>query len=329
MKGRAIVGVVVILIASLILAACQSQQTPAASQGQVPETMTIGYVTKSASNQGWVLINQGAADAAAEEGVALITVGPAQQGSLEGQLSTIEDMITRKVAAMGVAPVDSTGVASAVKKAMDAGIPVVAIDTAVEGADVTSFVATDNLAAANMQGEWVANNIADDGELILVNGLVAQSTGRDRREGFLKILQEKKPNVKVYEVNTEWSQEQAQNGVEDLMTAHPNVKFVVNAWDGGTMGAIAALKSLNFNSGDINVVGFDAAPNALQAMEDGWVQADVAQQLYKMGYQGIKTAIAAARGQTVEKRIDTGTAMVTPDNVKAFIEENKLGIFMP
>lgn len=321
MKIRNTSLVLVLLAAVVVVAACGA--------GGEPEQMTIGYVTKSASNQGWILINQGAADAAAEEGLALITVGPAQQGSLEGQLSTIEDMITRKVAALGIAPVDSAGVASAVEKAMNEGIPVVAIDTAVEGTEVTSFVATDNLAAANIQGEWVAENIEEGGSLILVNGLVAQSTGRDRRDGFLEVMEAKRPDVTIYQVDTQWSQEQAQAGIEDLITAHPEVSFVVNAWDGASMGAIAALSGLGYNPGDVAIVGFDAAPNALQAMRDGWLQADVAQQLYKMGYLGIKTAIAAARGEEVEPWIDTGTTMVTPDNVEQFIEENKLGVFMP
>ena len=108
----------------------------------------IGYITKSASNQGWILINQGAADAAAEAGYALITLGPAQQGSLTGQLNAMEDMITRGVKAVAIAPVDSSVVASAVTKALKNGIPAVTVYTAVEGAKVTSFVVTDNLAAA-------------------------------------------------------------------------------------------------------------------------------------------------------------------------------------
>lgn len=289
---------------------------------------TIGYVTKTASNQGWILINQGAADAAAEEGYALITLGPAQQGSLEGQLSTVEDMIARGVQALAIAPVDSSGIAPAVKRAMDAGIPVIAVDTAVDGADVTSFVATDNLVAAKMQGEWVANDIAADGELILINGLVAQSTGRDRRDGFLEVIKKKKPNVKIYQVDTKWSQEEAQNGVEDLLQAHPNVSHVVCAWDGASMGAIAALKGMGRSAGEISIVGFDGAPNALRAMKNGWIQADVAQQLYQMGYQGIKNTIKAARGEKLPKRIDTGTFMVLPENVDKFIEDNKLSVFM-
>jgi ribose transport system substrate-binding protein len=229
---------------------------------------------------------------------------------------------------LAIAPVDSSGVAPAVKRAMDAGIPVIAVDTAVDGADVTSFVATDNLVAARMQGEWVANDIAENGELILINGLVAQSTGRDRRDGFLEVMEQKRPDVKIYQVDTTWSQEQAQNGVEDLLQAHPNVSHVVCAWDGASMGAIAALKGMGRKAGEISVVGFDGAPNALRAMKDGWVQADVAQQLYQMGYQGIKSTIKAARGEDIPKRIDTGTFLVLPENVDKFIEDNKLSVFM-
>jgi ribose transport system substrate-binding protein len=320
MKRITLATIAILLISVLVVTGCSSAEE---------STPTIGYVTKSASNQGWILINQGAADAAAEEGYPLITLGPAQQGSLEGQLATIEDMITRGVAALALAPVDSAGVAPAVESAMNEGIPVVAVDTAVDGTAVTSFVATDNLAAARMQGEWVADNIADDGEMILVNGLVAQSTGRDRRDGFLEALQELKPGVTVYQVDTEWSQEQAQAGIEDLLQAHPDVSVIANAWDGATMGAIAALKGLGHGPGDITIVGFDGAPNALQAMRDGWVQANTAQQLYKMGYDGIKIAIAAAKGEDVEERVDTGAFLVLPENVEKFIEDNKLGVFMP
>ena len=76
------------------------------------------------------------------------------------------------------------------------------------------------------------------------------------------------------------------------------------------------------------IVGFDGAPNALRAMKNGWIQADVAQQLYQMGYQGIKNTIKAARGEKLPKRIDTGTFMVLPENVDKFIEDNKLSVFM-
>ena len=239
--------------------------------------MDIGYITKSATNSGWIMINSGAADAAKEAGANLVTVGPAFQGDLSSQLEVFENLVSQGIDAIGVAPVDSSGIAPAVQAAMDAGIPVVAIDTGVNGADVTSFVATDNFAVATIQGQEAANLVADGDKIIYVTG------------------------------------NQAQAGVEALLNRHDDVKMVVNAWDGGTMGAKAALENLGYSAGDVKLVGFDGAVDAIEAMDNGWVHVDTAQMLYQMGYQGIKAAIAAANGQSVEARIDTGTFLVTPE----------------
>ena len=108
----------------------------------------IGYITKSATNSGWQMINQGAKDKASEMGVKLVTVGPSFQGDLSSQLEVFENLVNQKVNAIALAPVDSAGIAPAVNDAMKAGIPIVAVDTGVSGAEVTSFVATDNLAVA-------------------------------------------------------------------------------------------------------------------------------------------------------------------------------------
>jgi ABC-type sugar transport system substrate-binding protein len=295
-----------------------------AASAKDPAKLVIGYVTKSATNQGWIIINKGASDAAKAAGAELITVGPAEAQSLGGQLSAIEDMVNRHVDALAVAPVDSTGVAPAIRKAQAAGIPVVAVDTGVSGAPVQSFIATDNPAAARSQGQWIAQHLPPNGEVILVNGPVSQSTGRDRRDGFVDGLGAAKPNVKVYEVQTKWDQTEAQDGVEALLRAHPNVAAIANAWDGGTMGALAALKSQHEKPGKIIVIGFDGAPDVLGQMQRGWVQADVAQHLYKEGFDGISTAIKAARKEHVDARLDTGTTIVTPDNLKQFLQDNHL-----
>ena len=72
--------------------------------------ISIGYITKSSTNAGWMMINQGAEDAAAEEGVNLIAVGPAFQGDLSSQLEVFENLVSQGVDAIGVAPVDSAGI---------------------------------------------------------------------------------------------------------------------------------------------------------------------------------------------------------------------------
>ena len=130
----------------------------------------IGYITKSATNAGWMMINQGAADAAAAEGVNLVSVGPAFQGDLSSQLEVFENLVAQGAAAIAIAPVDSAGIAPAVNDAMGAGIPVIAIDTGVAGAEVTSFVATDNYAVAKVQGAVAATQIEDGQPIIYVTG---------------------------------------------------------------------------------------------------------------------------------------------------------------
>ena len=278
----------------------------------------IGYVTKSATNAGWMMINQGASDAAGEAGVDLITVGPSFQGDLSSQLEVFENLIAQGVKAIAIAPVDSAGIAPAVNDAMDAGVAVVAIDTGVSGADVTSFVATDNYAVAKVQGAVAATLINDGDAIIYVTGNQAQSTGQERRNGFVEAFTTARPNSEILEVPTEWNSSQAQEGVEAILNARDDIKMVANAWDGGTMGAKAAMENLGLSAGDVKLVGFDGATDAVEAMESGWVHADTAQMLYQMGYQGIKAAVAASQGKDVSPRIDTGFFLVTPSTAGAY-----------
>lgn len=278
----------------------------------------IGYITKSATNAGWMMINQGAEDAAAEEGVKLVSVGPAFQGDLSSQLEVFENLVAQGAKAIGIAPVDSAGVAPAVTDAMSSGIPIIAIDTGVSGAEVTSFVATDNYAVAKVQGAVAATLVNDGDTVIYVTGNQAQSTGQERRNGFMEAFSAARPGSKILEVPTEWNSQQAQEGVEAVLNSNSDVKMVVNAWDGGTMGAKAALENLGYGAGDVKLVGFDGASDAIAAMDEGWVHADTAQMLYAMGYHGIKAASACLRGESVSPRIDTGFFLITPATSGAY-----------
>ena len=289
--------------------------------------LTIAYVTNGNTNEGWTLINGGAKAAAEKAGVKFIQLA-AEKGELSKQLAIVEDMITRKVNAIAIAPVDSAGIAPAVNKALAAGIPVVAVDTGVSGADITSYVATDNIKAARVQGEWAATQVKSGDTVIYVTGDQGQSTGRERKQGFLDGLNGKVKGVKVVEVPTAWDQTQAQNGVESALRANPKAKIIANAWDGGALGAKAAMMSQGFKKGSIQIAGFDGSPGGLDMMKQGWQQANAAQMLAKIGAVGVETAIKAAKGEKVEKRIDTGSFLVLPSNVDQFAKDSGVGQFM-
>jgi len=288
---------------------------------------TIAYITNGNTNEGWTLINGGAKSAAEKAGVKFIQLA-AEKGELSKQLAIVEDMITRKVNAIAIAPVDSAGIAPAVNKALAAGIPVVAVDTGITGAKITSYVATDNIKAAKVQGDWTADQIQDGDTVIYVTGDQGQSTGRERKQGFLDGLNAKRKNVKVVEVPTTWDQTMAQNGVEAALRANPKAKVIACAWDGGALGAKAAMMSQGFKAGSVKIAGFDGSPGGLDMMKQGWQQANAAQMLAKIGQVGVETAIAAAKGQKVSARIDTGSFLVLPSNVDKFAKDSGVGQFM-
>ena len=318
-----------LLSMALVAGACASdseseeeatETTEEAAAGECDtSSLTIGYATKSATNQGWIIINAGATDAAADAGAELIEVGPTNENDITTQIPVIEDLINREVDALAIAPTDSAGIVPTVERANEAGIPVIAVDTAIEGGDVASFVATDNLSAANQQGQLVGEAIGGEGTVIYVAGSQAQQTGRDRQNGFVDTMNEMFPDVEVLVVSTEWDATAGQNGVTDLLNANPDVAAIAHAWDGATMASVAAVAAAGV---DPYIAGFDGAPNAIAALQRGEVDLIVAQSLYQIGRDGIETAIAAACGEEVAERINTGEAVLTADTVDAFIASN-------
>jgi len=290
--------------------------------------MTIGYATKSNTNTGWVLINNGAQQAADDYGVNLMMLGPPKDNDIAGQLGVVEDMINNNVDALAIAPCDSAGIVSAVEKANDKNIPVVAIDTGIAGGKVASWVATDNEKAAALGGEWMGDQLGGKGTVVMINGMIAQETGAARRNGFYNAITAKYPDIKIYEVASDWDATKALSGMEDSIQALDQIDGVFCAWDGGTIAILPALEQAGIID-KVVLLGFDSDPNVLSAMKKGKVKGDVAQYLFQIGYKGIETAIKAAKGEEVEPRIDTGTMVVTPENVDQFISDNGLSDYMP
>ena len=293
------------------------------------EPILIGYATKSATNTGWIIINNGAQQAADDYGVELMMIGPPKENDIAGQLGVVEDMINSGVDGLAIAPTDSAGIVSVVEKANEAGIPVVAVDTGIAGGEIASHVATDNYAAAAVGGEWMGEQLGGTGNVVMINGMVAQETGAARRDGFYDAITSKYPDINIVtEITADWQAEKALAGIEDAMQANDQIDGVFCAWDGGTIAVLSALEQAGIND-EVVLLGFDCDPNALAAMLENKVDGDVAQFLYQIGYQGIEAAIKAAMGEEVEARIDTGTMIVTPENAEQFIEENGLTEFMP
>jgi ribose transport system substrate-binding protein len=214
-----------------------------------------------------------------------------------------------------MAATDATALAATVQKAADAGIRVVTIDSGVNSEVPLSLIATDNEKAAALAAEHLARLIGEKGEVGLIPFIQGAATSDARERGFRDGLS-RFPNVKL--VATHYSKSQSDEAIrvtEDMLTAHPNLAGVFAANEPGAIGCAQVLEAKG-KAGKVKLVAFDGAPTELQALERGTIQALAVQNPYKMGYEGVKTALRALEGQTVEKRIDTGVAIVTRENLQ-------------
>jgi ribose transport system substrate-binding protein len=158
--------------------------TMALSCSQQSTKYTIGVVPKGVAHQFWLTVRAGAEAAGKEMDARIIWQGPSKETEVDKQVSIIEDMISRKVNAIVMAACDENALVGTIKKAMDAGIPVITIDSGVKSELPVSFVATDNVAAAKEAAKELARLIANEGEVGLIPFVPGAATSEMREQGF-------------------------------------------------------------------------------------------------------------------------------------------------
>jgi len=309
--------IVLITLAVLVLNGCGGP-APSSSTGEpTQETQkgrTFAVIPKGLVHQFWLTVKAGAEKAGEENGVDIIWIGPQKETEVVKQINIVEDMIGRGVDAIVMAACDQEALVDVLGRAVEAGIPVVTIDSGVASDLPVTFVATDNVAGAATAGEALAKLIGEEGEVAVIPFVKGAATSEMREEGFRQGIADY-PNVKL--VAVQYSQSdvaKAMDVTEDILTAHPNLKGIFAANEAGALGAVQALEAAG-KAGEIKLVGFDASDGEIAALENGTIQALIVQSPFNMGYLGVKAAAEHLDGKPVEKRIDTGVTVVTKDNL--------------
>jgi len=288
--------------------------TPAASTS-AGKQFRIAVVPKGTTSEFWMTVKLGADQAGKETGAQILWKGPSKETDIADQISIIEGFITGKVDAIVMAASDSKALIPTVKKAVDAGIPVVTIDSGIDDESLpASFVATDNRKGAAEAADVLAKLIDEKGKVGLIPFVPGAATSIAREQGFREQLK-KHPGVVLAAVD--YSQSQVDVGMrvtENMLTGHPDLKGIFGANETGAMGAVQALESRGL-AGKVKLVAFDGAQSEVEALKRGTIQALVVQNPYQMGYLGVKTAVDKLSGKTVPKRIDTGVTVVTKANL--------------
>jgi len=287
--------------------------------------MKIGFMPMTLSNQYFQTMVEGAKKRASQLGVELSVQAPKSHSSVGAQLRIIENMITRGVDALCIVPASSTGLMSGLQKAQNAGIPVVNIDTqfsqkSIEGAGLNPipYIGTDNYDGAKKAGNKALELLGGEGKVAILTGVPGQQNTRDRKNGFMDAVEGKLEIVATQTAN--WEVEEGYNVTQNILQANPDLGLIFASNDGMALGALRALKEAG-KQDEIELIGYDAIPAALESVKAGGIDADVAQFPAEMGKGGVTMAYQMASGESiaVNHHRNTPTKLITQDNVDAMI----------
>jgi inositol transport system substrate-binding protein len=239
------------------------------------------------------------------------------QGKAENQISQVENFISQKVDAIILNPFDKDGDAPCVDKAVAAKIPIIVVNAEVSNLDkATAMVGSDDADAGRIEMQFIADKLNGKGNIVIIHGPNGHSAEVGRTKGNKEILA-KYPDIKVLaEQTANWDRAQAMALMENWMQSGKEINAVVGQNDEMALGALKAVQAKN-KSG-IVIIGIDAIPDALKAVGDGTMAATVFQDARGQGAGAVDTAVKAAKGEKVEKKVYIPFQLVTKDNLANF-----------
>ena len=276
--------------------------------------LRIAMIPKGSTHEFWISVHSGAQRAATELGVELDWKGPMKENDRAQQIALVEQFVTDNVNAIALAPLDDAALVKPVQEAGVKKIPVVIFDSALQGQvgkDFVSFVATDNQQGGRLGGQTLIKLLGGRGKVVLLRYSEGSASTMAREDGFLQIM-DSTPGITVISKNryAGVTSDEAYKSSTNLIDVLKQADGIFCPNESSTVGMILALRDAGLN-GKVKLVGFDTSPTLVDYLRKGDVDALVAQNPVKIGYEAVKAATAAARGQSVSPRIDTGVRIIT------------------
>jgi ribose/xylose/arabinose/galactoside ABC-type transport system permease subunit/ABC-type sugar transport system substrate-binding protein len=289
------------------------------------QSLTVAFVPKALNSPFWAAMEAAALREAKASDVHLVSLAADRETDVERQYQIIENLIQQRVDAILLAPSGSKELVPAIRKANDAGIPVLLIDTRIDeaaaqsmGAEVLTYIGSDNFEGGAVAGRYLAEALGGSGNVAIIEGISGHETADQRRLGFLDGIAAQ-PGVRVVASQTaNWERALAYNVAENLLQAHPELDAVFAANDEMALGALEAIAAAG-RLDRISVIGFDAIPDALENIRSGRMLGSVAQFSGEMGRLGVLHAAAFVReGRRPPSEVLTRVDLIDLTNLQEF-----------
>jgi ribose transport system substrate-binding protein len=209
----------------------------------------------------------------------------------------------------------------AIVKANRAGIPVVIVDTRVDGDTLTNaggkvagFIGSDNFDGGKLAGEYIVKKLGGKGKVAILEGIPGHETGESRLKGFYQAIAGS-PGIQIVSSQTaNWERDQGYNVFQNVLQSHPDVQALFACSDLMALGALEAIAAAG-KTGKITVVGFDAFSEAREAVRKGLMDATVAQSPFDMGKLAVENALRVLKGEPIQEDTSIKIKLITKDNV--------------
>jgi ribose transport system substrate-binding protein len=293
-----------LMIVASMLAACGA---PAATQApQQAGKLYIPLISKGFQHQFWQAVKQGAEKAATDLNVEITFEGPESEAMVDKQVEMFQTALDKNPAAICLAAVDSKAFQPLLEQAKAANIPVIGFDSGVESDIPLSTAATDNIAAAALAADKMAELIGGEGKIGVIVHDQTSRTGIDRRDGFVNRIAENYPNITIVDVQYGGGDQlKSTDLVKAMLQANPDIKGFFGANEGSAIGVLNAVVELGME-GEMVVIGYDSVQQQMDAVRAGTMAGAITQDPIGIGYKCVEAAVKAVNGETLPKFIDTG-----------------------
>ena len=283
------------------------------------------FLAKSSESAFWKTAFQGAQAAANEYNVHLTIRAPETEDDYLGQNVVLEWAATSNVSAVLLSACDYSRSVDAAHGVIDAGIPIIGVDSPINSDKIQLFIGTDNQEAGRQAAREIVRLTGGEAVVGIVNCEETGAVGIQRESGFLEVLGQY-PNIRVADIRYTISDiEDPMKNTLDMLEKNPDINAIASFNEWSTLGVGAALEELEEKRDNIFAVGFDSNIRSVEQLERGIMDALVVQNPFAMGYIGVEQAMGYKKNKPRGVFIDTGTTLITKDNM--FKTENQKLLF--
>ncbi len=280
---------------------------------------TIAVVLKNFTNPFWLTHQKAAERAGKELGVNVTVLAPTKPDNVEEQIRILEDLISKKVDAVVVAPANTQAIAAGVQKLNAAKIPVVYDNTRGSGGDFVAYLGADNILVGRTMAEEMVRRMGGKGKLLVLEGMPGQQTADDRLKGVKEVLA-KNSGIEYISQTGKWTIDEGRNVTENTLQRWPDLKAILCIGGEMALGAVEAVKAAG-KEGKIIISSMDVNPAQVTVVKAGKVDFTISQAPQDQAYWSVVVAIRALNGEKVPQEIRTPVVVVTKENVDKYAEE--------